>query len=67
MIHELGREYPLLRKALTKLLYRLGRPIAERLIATVIYSALDWDVPPSDIDNLVDRYLEEQYLEHMGR
>ena len=56
----MDKEYPLLRRILTSLFFRCGRPVAERIVVTVIYSALDWDVPPSDIENLVDRYLEEQ-------
>jgi len=52
-------EYLVLRRILTWLFWRLGRPIAERFVVTVIYSALDWDISPSELHNIMDEYLNE--------
>jgi len=51
-------DYPVLRKILTWAFYRFGRLFAKRFVLTVIYSALDWDIPPSEFENAIDEYLD---------
>ena len=42
---------------LARVFHCIGRPLAEQFITIVIYGALEWDMPPSDIENIVDAYL----------
>ena len=50
--------YLILHKVLVWAFQHFGRPFAERLTLTVIFSALDYDIPPSEFENAVDRYLD---------
>lgn len=39
----------------------LGHKVTDWIVKTVIWAALDWDVPPSDIENCINTYIEKEY------
>ena len=51
--------YSILRKAMVWAFCHLKRECVDRLIFTVICAALDWDIPPSELDGMIDEYLDE--------
>ncbi len=61
MWRPLYKDYRKLTKLLCWVFCRLKHPMPERVLASVMYAAMWWDVSPSDINNIMDACLEEMH------